>query len=265
MGPVVTQLTPARGAPRDRAVRRAAAERRGRPRAAQRQREPLPAQRGGRRRGGAGGRRCRAHAQPLSRPGVSALRAGPRGLPGSRRHAGAGVGGQRLQRGDAAGPAGLRWPGSHRGVVRADVLDVPGVRPRRDDHAGSSGAARTTSPSTSTTPWRSSPSTGRAWCCSRPEQPDRHRAAPRHGQGAAARPLRVTTVCVVVDEAYAEFRRAGVPSALEVLPENPNLVVTRTMSKAFALAGARLGYLAASTGDHRRDAEWCACPTTSPR
>lgn len=50
---------------------------------------------------------------------------------------------------------------------------------------------------------------------------------------------------VVVDEAYAEFRRAGTPSALELLPDHPNLIVTRTMSKAFALAGARLGYLAA--------------------
>jgi histidinol-phosphate aminotransferase len=51
---------------------------------------------------------------------------------------------------------------------------------------------------------------------------------------------------VVVDEAYAEFRRVGTPSALELLPETPNLVVTRTMSKAFAAAGLRLGYLAAS-------------------
>ena len=50
---------------------------------------------------------------------------------------------------------------------------------------------------------------------------------------------------VVVDEAYGEFRRAGTPSALELLPTHRNLVVTRTMSKAFALAGARLGYLAA--------------------
>lgn len=50
---------------------------------------------------------------------------------------------------------------------------------------------------------------------------------------------------VVVDEAYAEFRRAGVPSALSLLPDHPRLVVTRTMSKAFALAGGRLGYLAA--------------------
>jgi histidinol-phosphate aminotransferase len=52
---------------------------------------------------------------------------------------------------------------------------------------------------------------------------------------------------VVVDEAYAEFRREGTPSALELLPDHPNLVVTRTMSKAFALAGGRVGYLAAST------------------
>ncbi len=51
---------------------------------------------------------------------------------------------------------------------------------------------------------------------------------------------------VVIDEAYGEFRRDGVPSALTLLAGAPRLVVTRTMSKAFALAGGRLGYLAAS-------------------
>jgi histidinol-phosphate aminotransferase len=51
---------------------------------------------------------------------------------------------------------------------------------------------------------------------------------------------------VVVDEAYAEFRHAGVPSACVLLDEFPNLVVSRTMSKAFALAGARLGYALAA-------------------
>jgi histidinol-phosphate aminotransferase len=51
---------------------------------------------------------------------------------------------------------------------------------------------------------------------------------------------------VVVDEAYAEFARPGTPSALTLLPDNPRLVVTRTMSKAFAFAGGRLGYLVAS-------------------
>jgi histidinol-phosphate aminotransferase len=50
---------------------------------------------------------------------------------------------------------------------------------------------------------------------------------------------------VVVDEAYAEFARPGTPSALTLLGEHPRLVVTRTMSKAFAFAGGRLGYLVA--------------------
>ncbi|HET7303767.1 MAG TPA: histidinol-phosphate transaminase [Segeticoccus sp.] len=50
---------------------------------------------------------------------------------------------------------------------------------------------------------------------------------------------------VVVDEAYAEFARPGTPSALTLVEGRPRLVLTRTMSKAFALAGARLGYLAA--------------------
>jgi len=49
---------------------------------------------------------------------------------------------------------------------------------------------------------------------------------------------------VLVDEAYAEF--ASGPSAVTLLDRHPRLMVSRTMSKAFALAGARLGYLAAS-------------------
>jgi histidinol-phosphate aminotransferase len=51
---------------------------------------------------------------------------------------------------------------------------------------------------------------------------------------------------LVVDEAYAEFRRPGTPTALGLLPRYPHLAVVRTMSKAFAFAGARLGYLAAA-------------------
>ena len=59
-------------------------------------------------------------------------------------------------------------------------------------------------------------------------------------------PARASDCVVVIDEAYAEFRRPGVPSALELLgPDNPHLAVTRTMSKAFGAAGLRLGYLAA--------------------
>jgi histidinol-phosphate aminotransferase len=51
---------------------------------------------------------------------------------------------------------------------------------------------------------------------------------------------------VVVDEAYAEFARPGTRSALALLAGHPRLVVTRTMSKAFAFAGGRLGYLVAA-------------------
>lgn len=77
--------------------------------------------------------------------------------------------------------------------------------------------------------------------------------SPNNPTGTALSPDAVGALCeavgtegiVVVDEAYGEFRRAGVPSALEELPTHRNLVVTRTMSKAFAGAGLRLGYLAA--------------------
>ena len=49
---------------------------------------------------------------------------------------------------------------------------------------------------------------------------------------------------VIVDEAYAEFSAA--PSAVALIEEFPaTVVVSRTMSKAFAFAGGRLGYLAA--------------------
>ena len=51
---------------------------------------------------------------------------------------------------------------------------------------------------------------------------------------------------VLVDEAYAEF--ASTPSAITLLDRCPRLIVSRTMSKAFAMAGARVGYLAASPG-----------------
>ena len=78
--------------------------------------------------------------------------------------------------------------------------------------------------------------------------------SPNNPTGTALPPEAVTVLCeaigddgiVVVDEAYGEFRREGTPSALELLPTHRNLVVSRTMSKAFALAGARLGYLAAA-------------------
>lgn len=50
---------------------------------------------------------------------------------------------------------------------------------------------------------------------------------------------------VIVDEAYIEFSGESAPTAVDLLPGRPRLVVSRTMSKAFAFAGARLGYLVA--------------------
>jgi len=76
--------------------------------------------------------------------------------------------------------------------------------------------------------------------------------SPNNPTGTAAPLDVIEAVCeaapglVVIDEAYAEFARAGTRSALSLLPRYPGLVVTRTMSKAFAMAGARIGYLAAA-------------------
>ena len=55
-----------------------------------------------------------------------------------------------------------------------------------------------------------------------------------------------TEAIVVVDEAYQEFARHPGETALALLAEYGNVVVSRTMSKAFALAGGRVGYLAAA-------------------
>jgi histidinol-phosphate aminotransferase len=54
---------------------------------------------------------------------------------------------------------------------------------------------------------------------------------------------RLPQALIVVDEAYVEF---GGESALPLVEAHPNVAVVRTFSKAFALAGARLGYVLAS-------------------
>jgi histidinol-phosphate aminotransferase len=95
-----------------------------------------------------------------------------------------------------------------------------------------------------------SPETAAAWV--RHSHPDLvFLCAPNNPTGT---PLSLETIAavydategiVVVDEAYAEFAPAGTPSALTLLAGRPRLLVSRTMSKAFAFAGARVGYLAA--------------------
>ena len=62
----------------------------------------------------------------------------------------------------------------------------------------------------------------------------------------------VSSGLVIVDEAYVEF---GGETALPLVAEHPNVAVVRTFSKAFALAGARIGYALASpevVGDLKR-------------
>jgi len=54
---------------------------------------------------------------------------------------------------------------------------------------------------------------------------------------------------VVVDEAYFEFVENGdYPDGIKLLPEYPNLIVFRTFSKMYGLAGLRIGYLVGSLG-----------------
>jgi histidinol-phosphate aminotransferase len=75
--------------------------------------------------------------------------------------------------------------------------------------------------------------------------------SPNNPTGTATPLEVVAAVCdaapgmVAVDEAYAEFARDQASTALALLASYPRLVVIRTMSKAFSLAGARIGYLAA--------------------
>jgi len=72
--------------------------------------------------------------------------------------------------------------------------------------------------------------------------------SPNNPTGEATGPDVLAAVCqaapglVVVDEAYGEF---GAAHAATLLSRHPNLVVTRTFSKAFRMAGVRLGYLLA--------------------
>jgi histidinol-phosphate aminotransferase len=93
----------------------------------------------------------------------------------------------------------------------------------------------------------------RALAAVREHQPDVvFLTSPNNPTGTALPLETIEAVCeaapgmIVVDEAYAEFARDPSGTAVALLPRYERLVVARTMSKAFALAGARLGYLAAA-------------------
>lgn len=80
-------------------------------------------------------------------------------------------------------------------------------------------------------------------------------ASPNNPSGQSASPAELRTLLdtmgqinrgiLILDEAYGEF--SSQPSAIALIDQYPaRLVVTRTMSKAFAFAGGRLGYLVAA-------------------
>ncbi len=127
------------------------------------------------------------HAEPLPRP--RARRAAHARWPatsGTRGHARAGVGGQRLQRGDAAAAPGLRRAGADGGELRADLLDVPRVRPRHPHPLGRRTPRERLQPRPrrGARPCRGGAALGGAAALA--QQPDRHGAAARGGR----RPVR---------------------------------------------------------------------------
>ena len=154
--------------------------------------------------------------------------------------AGQHLGRERLQRGHPAAPAGIRRPRPDRARLRAVLLDAPA------DRAGHLHRVDRGQPRRRLRPVARRPSRSRATSPTSSSSPRRTtRPAPRSRSTSSRTVYDAAAGMVVVDEAYAEFRRDGTPSALTLLPGRERLVVCRTMSKAFAAAGTRLGYLAA--------------------
>src|SRR4029450_10684951 len=210
---------------RDGAVRRPPARRAG---AAQHQRDPLRGARRGPRRPGRGGQG--PGAAPLPGPGGdrAARGPGPARRPRVRRH----LGGQRLQRGPPAAPARLRRPRPLGAGGGADLRHAPAAGQGQRHPAGDQGPA----PRPSADRVAEAAADLTFWC------------SPNNPTGEATGPEVLAAVCaaapglVVVDEAYGEF---GSSHAAGLLSRHPNLFVTRTFSKAFRMAGLRLGYLLA--------------------
>ena len=174
------------------------------------------------------------------------LREAPGRVPRPRTGRGEHLGRQRLQRSASADSAGIRRPGPHRPWVPSHVLHVPAAgraertpntssAQRADDYGLSAESAarqvRELQPNI-------------VFLCS-PNNPTGTGLGLDVVEAVYAAGEASQTI-VIVDEAYHEFAHDGTPSALTLLPGRERLIVSRTMSKAFALAGARLGYMAAA-------------------
>ena len=188
---------------------------------------------------------------------------GDQPLPGQRRrrpHPGAG---RPLRRGSRAGRHRLRrghdLPGARPGVQRpghehrlrlALLRDVPAAGPGRRRarrpgaaHARAGPAARPTPTTSRRWPPRSTTPPGWSSSATRTTPPGRRCAGRSSRQFLDAVPEQTL---VVLDEAYREFvTDPDVPDGLELMRGRPNVAVLRTFSKAWGLAGIRVGYLIA--------------------
>ena len=87
------------------------------------------------------------------------------------------------------------------------------------------------------------------------EQPDRDGDRARASSSDSSTRCRATSL-VVIDEAYREFvRDPDVPDALDVYRDRPNVAVLRTFSKAYGLAGLRVGFARRARAGRRRAAQ----------
>ena len=141
-------------------------------------------------------------------------------------------------------------PGRQRAVLRADLLDVSRVRPGHPQCAGVTFPRRddfTIDPVDAVA--AIAEHRPDVVLLDQPQQPHGHGHRPGHRRRASPRPRRASWWST---RPTTSSPGPGRPSALELLPRYPRLAVSRTMSKAFAFAGGRLGYLAASAGLRRR-------------
>ena len=150
---------------------------------------------------------------------------------------------QRLQRGAPDAAAHLRRPRPHGRDVRADVRAARPHRPHHRHRRRRGRAARRLHASTSP---RCAGSLARAAAGGDlpllAEQPDRAWSSREAVVREVARRWRPGLL--VVDEAYGQFAPW---SALELVDDDRPLVVTRTYSKTWSMAAARLGYLVGPT------------------
>ncbi len=161
------------------------------------------------------------------------------------------LGGERVERGAAARSAGLRRSRAHRVRLRADLLHVsaPHAGHRRRLDRGHAIARLHRRRRERGIPGRGCRARRRVPV--RPEQPDRHADAARRHRGGLRRDA---TASWSSTRPTRSSRPHSEPSALTLLPGRERLIVSRTMSKAFAFAGARVGYLAADAAVDRRAA-----------